>query len=155
MQIVHHRNPGRLPESNGRAERGVASRRIYTRKLAETGSYIALPEHHRLATEDRVRLSDLKGEFFVSWDRQQAPGLDRQVEAYCKRYGRFRPKFHCPVAKDQTILRVGRQRKMRFLSCLPSPAIILRPGPSFYPWRTRRWLGSFWSCGGEAEQVVL
>jgi len=38
-------------------------------------SYIALPEHHRLATQDRVRLSDLKGEFFVSSDSQQVPGL--------------------------------------------------------------------------------
>ncbi len=67
---------------------------FYTRKLAEMGSYIALPEHHRLATQDRVRLSDLKGEFFVSSDSQQVPGLDRQVEAYCKKYGKFRPKFH-------------------------------------------------------------
>src|SRR5258705_1033273 len=58
------------------------------------GSYIVLKEHHRLATQDRVRLSDLKGEFFVSSDSQQVPGLDRQVEAYCKKYGKFRPKFH-------------------------------------------------------------
>jgi DNA-binding transcriptional LysR family regulator len=67
---------------------------FYTRKLAETRSCVALPEHHRLATRDRVRLSDLKGEFFVSSDSQQVPGLDRQVEAYCKKYGKFRPKFH-------------------------------------------------------------
>ncbi len=70
---------------------------FYTRKLAEMSSYIALPEQHRLATQDRVRLSDLKGEFFVSWDSQQAPGLDRRVEAYCKKYGKFRPKFHGPA----------------------------------------------------------
>jgi DNA-binding transcriptional LysR family regulator len=44
-----------------------------------------------------VRLSDLKGEFFVSLDSQQVPGLDRRVEAYCKKYGKFRPKFHGPV----------------------------------------------------------
>ena len=66
---------------------------FYTRKLAEMSSYIALPEQHRLATQDRVRLSDLKGEFFVSGDSQQVPGQDRQVEAYCKKYGKFRPKF--------------------------------------------------------------
>ena len=66
---------------------------FYTRKLAETHSCIALPEHHRLATQEWVRLSDLKGEFFVSADSQQVPGLDRQVEAYCKKYGKFRPKF--------------------------------------------------------------
>jgi DNA-binding transcriptional LysR family regulator len=70
---------------------------FYTRKLAEMGSYIALPEQHRLATQDRVRLSDLKGEFFVGWDSQHAPGGDRRLEAYCKKYGKFRPKFHGSV----------------------------------------------------------
>jgi DNA-binding transcriptional LysR family regulator len=67
---------------------------FYTRKLDEMGSYIALPEQHRLATQDRVQLSDLKGEFFVGWDSQELPGMDRRVEAYCKKYGKFRPKFH-------------------------------------------------------------
>src|SRR3981081_2206466 len=52
---------------------------FYTRKLAEMRSYIALPEQHRLATLDRVRLSDLKGEFFVRWHSEQAPGVGRQV----------------------------------------------------------------------------
>ncbi len=70
---------------------------FYTRKLTEMRSYIALPERHRLAAQDRVRLSDLKGEFFVSWGSQQSPGLERQVEAYCKKYGKFRPKFHGPA----------------------------------------------------------
>jgi len=70
---------------------------FYTRKLAEIGSYIALPEQHRLATQHRVRLSDLKGEFFISIDSQLAPGYDRRVEAHCKKYGKFRPKFYGPV----------------------------------------------------------
>jgi DNA-binding transcriptional LysR family regulator len=70
---------------------------FYTRTLVEVGSYIALPEQHRLATQDRVRLSDLKGEFFVSGDAQEVPGMDRRVEAYCKKYGKFRPKFHGTV----------------------------------------------------------
>src|ERR1700747_2142566 len=60
---------------------------FYTRELAETGSYIALPEEHRLGSRDRVRLSDLKGEFFLSWDSQQVPGFNRRVEAYCKKFG--------------------------------------------------------------------
>jgi DNA-binding transcriptional LysR family regulator len=67
---------------------------FYTRTLAETGSYIALPDQHRLATRDRVRLSELKGEFFVGGDPQEVPGLDRRVVAYCKKYGKFRPRFH-------------------------------------------------------------
>jgi DNA-binding transcriptional LysR family regulator len=70
---------------------------FYTRKLAEVGSCIAISEQHRLATRDRVRLSDLKGEFFLSWDSQQVPGWDRRVEEYCKKYGKFRPKFHGPA----------------------------------------------------------
>ncbi len=41
-----------------------------------------------------MRLSDLNGEFFVSEDSQQVPGMDRHLEAYCKKYGKFRPKFH-------------------------------------------------------------
>ena len=53
---------------------------FYTRKPTETGSYIALPERHRLATRDRVRLSDLKGELFVSGDSLQHPGGDRRVD---------------------------------------------------------------------------
>jgi len=75
----------------------LLAREFYTRKLAEMGSYIALPERHRLAAQSQVRLSDCKGEFFISIDPQQAPGLDRQVEAYCKKYGRFRPKFYSPA----------------------------------------------------------
>jgi DNA-binding transcriptional LysR family regulator len=44
-----------------------------------------------------VRLSDLKGEFFVSGDSQQLPGRDRRVEEYCKKYGKFCPKFLGPA----------------------------------------------------------
>jgi DNA-binding transcriptional LysR family regulator len=62
---------------------------FYTRKLAEVGSCIALPEQHRLATQDRVRLSDLNGEFFLSLGSQVSPGWDRRVEEYCKKYGKF------------------------------------------------------------------
>jgi DNA-binding transcriptional LysR family regulator len=83
---------------------------FYTRKLADVGSYIALPEHHRLATQDRVRLSDLRGEFFVSGDAQHLPGMDRRVEAYCK-IREVSPEIPRPGAKPYTLLRVDRQRK--------------------------------------------
>ena len=66
---------------------------FYMRELAEVGTYVVLPEQHRVASRDGVRLSDLQGEFFISGDSQKVPGLDRQVEAYCKKYGKFRPKF--------------------------------------------------------------
>ena len=54
---------------------------FYTRTLTEVGTCIALPERHRLSTQVRVRLSDLKAEFFLAWDSQQVPGLNRQIEA--------------------------------------------------------------------------
>jgi DNA-binding transcriptional LysR family regulator len=105
---------------------------FYTRKLAETGSYIALLEHHRLATQDRVRLSDLKGEFFVSWDPQQVPGLDRRVEAYCKKYGKFRPKFHCPVQRiKQAFELVANENAVLILPTFAShhspPGVVILP----------------------------
>jgi DNA-binding transcriptional LysR family regulator len=72
----------------------LLGREFYTRKLAEMGSCVALSEQHRLATRDQVRLSDLKGEFFLGWGAEQVPGWERQVEEYCKKFGKFRPKFH-------------------------------------------------------------
>jgi DNA-binding transcriptional LysR family regulator len=30
----------------------------------------------------------------LAWDSQQVPGLKRQIEGYCKKYGKFRPRFH-------------------------------------------------------------
>jgi DNA-binding transcriptional LysR family regulator len=75
-------------------DRGELASEFYTRKLVETRCCIALSEQHPLAIRDRVRLSNLKGEFFASWDSQQVPGWERQVEGYCKSYGKFRPKFH-------------------------------------------------------------
>jgi len=84
---------------------------FYTGTLAEVGSYIALPERHRLATRDRVRLSDLKGEFFVSGDSQQLPGRDRRVEAYCKKVREVSPEISRPGANPCPRLRVNRQRK--------------------------------------------
>ena len=110
---------------------------FYTRKLAETGSYIALPEHHRLATQDRVRLSNLKGEFFVSWDLNKRPAwigrsrrIVRSTEGFARNFTARCKGLNKPSSWSPT--------KMQFLSCLPSPAIILRPASPFYPWRTRR-----------------
>lgn len=72
----------------------LLGREFYTRTLAEMGSSVALSEQHRLATRDQVRLSDLKGEFFLGWGAEQVPGWQRQIEEYCKKFGKFRPNFH-------------------------------------------------------------
>ena len=115
---------------------------FYTRKLAEMGSCIALPEHHRLATLDRVRLSDLNGEFFVSEDSQQVPGMDRRLKGYCKKYGKFRPKFHGSaktladgfelVANENVVLVLP-----AFVSHLSPPGVTKGPGGGRGPHRQR------------------
>src|SRR5260221_12675532 len=69
---------------------------FYTRKLAEMSSCIALPEQHRLATQDRVPLSDLQGEFFVSWDSQQVPGMDRRGAGGCNKTREVGPQNFRP-----------------------------------------------------------
>jgi DNA-binding transcriptional LysR family regulator len=105
---------------------------FYTRKLAEMSSYIALPEHHRLATQDRIQLSDLKGELFVSGDSQQMPGHDRLVEAYCKKYGKFRPKFHGPAQSFAHAFElVANENAVSILSAFAShhspPGVVILP----------------------------
>jgi hypothetical protein len=92
---------------------------------------------HRLATQDRVRLSDLNGEFFLSLDAQVSPGWDRRVEEYCKKYGKFRPKFH---GSAQTLAHafefVANENTVLLLAA--SASHLSPPASSFYPWRTRR-----------------
>src|SRR5260370_41507363 len=53
---------------------GELAGEFYMRKLAETGSCIALSEQHRRATPHRIRLSDLQDEVFVGWASSQLPG---------------------------------------------------------------------------------
>jgi DNA-binding transcriptional LysR family regulator len=82
----------------------LLAREFYTRTLAETGSYIAVSEHHPLATQDRVRLSDLKSEFFVNWDSQQLPrprtGGSRRIakntESFARNFTARREALHTP-----------------------------------------------------------
>jgi len=73
---------------------------FYVRKLAEIPSIVALPEQHALADLKTVRLAQLKNEVFVSCSEQQGPGLNRRVLAYCRKYGKFRPKT---VGPSQTL----------------------------------------------------
>src|SRR6202453_5432119 len=56
----------------------LLSRDFDTRKLATVRSVVALPVSHRLATERKVSLSQLKGETFVRGPEEVVPGYTRR-----------------------------------------------------------------------------
>jgi DNA-binding transcriptional LysR family regulator len=71
----------------------VLSRDFYTHKLATVPSLVALPVDHPLASQKRVPISELKGESFVSAPDSIAPGYNQKVTQFCRRFGKFRPRF--------------------------------------------------------------
>lgn len=73
-------------------EGGIASREFYTRRLATLPVVAILPADHRLAGRRRIRLSELRGERFVSAPEADVPGRDRWIIQLCRKAG-FRPNF--------------------------------------------------------------
>lgn len=71
----------------------LLSRDFYTHKLATVTSLVALPVDHPLASQKRVSISELKGESFVSAPDSVAPGYNQKVIQFCRRFGKFRPRF--------------------------------------------------------------
>lgn len=71
----------------------LLSRDFYTRRLASVPGIVALPEQHPLAAKKQLRLAQLKDETFVSGSDQQVPGITRRIAAYCRKFGKFRPRF--------------------------------------------------------------
>src|ERR1700683_3213607 len=71
----------------------LLSRDFYARKLTTVRSLVALPVSHRLATERRVSLSQLKGETFVRGSDAVVPGYTQRVNQLCRKYGGFRPRL--------------------------------------------------------------
>ena len=75
----------------------VLAREFYVRRLAETGSYIGLPESHPLAGLPQVHLAKFKDETFVTGNDEHMPGVHARMVNYCRKFGRFRAKFAPPV----------------------------------------------------------
>jgi DNA-binding transcriptional LysR family regulator len=71
----------------------LLSRDFYTHKLATVPSLVALPVDHRLVSQKQVSISELKGESFVSAPDSVAPGYNQRVIQFCRRFGKFRPRF--------------------------------------------------------------
>jgi DNA-binding transcriptional LysR family regulator len=71
----------------------LLSRDFYTHKLATVPSLVALPVDHPLASQSRVSIFELKDESFISAPDNIAPGYDQKVIQFCRRFGKFRPRF--------------------------------------------------------------
>lgn len=66
---------------------------FYTHKLATVPSLVALPVDHPLAAQKQISISELKDESFVSAPDSIAPGYNQRIIRFCRRFGKFRPRF--------------------------------------------------------------
>jgi DNA-binding transcriptional LysR family regulator len=103
--------PGELIGALRRAEIDLAltylgmdllSRDFYTRKIDNVPSVAVLPLHHRLASEKEISISQLKHERFLRVAQTCAPGYNQRVGQFCRRFGKFQPRF-APVRAFESI----------------------------------------------------
>jgi len=71
----------------------LLSRDFYTHKLATVSSLVALPVDHPLASRKQISISELRDESFVNAPDSIAPGYNQKVIQFCRRFGKFRPRF--------------------------------------------------------------
>ena len=80
----------------------LLSRDFYTRKIDNVQSVAVLPIHHRLASQKQIPISQLKHEHFLRVAEACAPGYNQRVSQFCRRFGKFRPRF-APVRAFESI----------------------------------------------------
>ncbi|HET6887336.1 MAG TPA: LysR substrate-binding domain-containing protein [Candidatus Udaeobacter sp.] len=80
----------------------LLSRDFYTRKIDDVPSVAVLPIHHRLASQKQIPISQLKHECFLQVADTCAPGYNQRVGQFCRRFGKFRPRF-APVRAFESI----------------------------------------------------
>jgi len=80
----------------------LLSRDFYTRKIDNVPSVAVLPIHHRLASKRQIPISQLKHERFLQVAETCAPGYNQRVSQFCRRFGKFRPRF-APVRAFESI----------------------------------------------------
>jgi len=71
----------------------LLGRDFYTRQLAVTESFVALPAGHPLALRKRAKIAELKNETFVTGTEERVPGYRRRLAQICRNCGKFRPKL--------------------------------------------------------------
>ena len=80
----------------------LLSRDFYTRKIDKVQSVAVLPIHHRLASQEQIPISQLRQERFLQVAETCAPGYNQRVSRFCRRFGKFRPRF-APVRAFESI----------------------------------------------------
>jgi DNA-binding transcriptional LysR family regulator len=71
----------------------LLGRDFYTRQLAVTESFVALPAGHPLALRKQAKIAELKNETFVTGTEERVPGYRRRLAQICRNCGKFRPKL--------------------------------------------------------------
>jgi DNA-binding transcriptional LysR family regulator len=80
----------------------LPSRDFYTRKVATVPSVAVLPINHRLASQKQAPISQLKREHFLQVADTCAPGYNQKISQFCRRFGKFRPRF-APVRSFESL----------------------------------------------------
>ena len=80
----------------------LLSRDFYTRKIDNVQSVAVLPIHHRLASQEQIPISQLRQERFLQVAETCALGYNQRVSRFCRRFGKFRPRF-APVRAFESI----------------------------------------------------
>jgi len=80
----------------------LLSRDFYTRKIDDVLSVVVLPIDHQLASQKQIPISQLKDERFLQVAETCAPGYNQRVGQFCRRFGKFRPRF-APVRAFESI----------------------------------------------------
>jgi DNA-binding transcriptional LysR family regulator len=107
------------------------AREFYVKRIVALPVVAAFPAQHRLATQEVVHLSDLRGEQFVGAKDEDLPGYNQWIIQLCRR-ARFRPKFvenadgvthalSLLVAENAVALLPG------FAHKIPAPGVTCRP----------------------------
>ena len=74
----------------------LVEREFFVRKLATVPAVVLVPDNHRLATEPRTSLRDLKNETFIPIPDHDAPAYLPWLKTLCRKAG-FRPKLTEPA----------------------------------------------------------
>jgi DNA-binding transcriptional LysR family regulator len=80
----------------------LLSRDFYTRKVATVPSVAVLPINHRLASQKQAPISQLKRLHFLQVADTCAPGYNQKISQFCRRFGKFRPRF-APVRSFESL----------------------------------------------------
>lgn len=135
--------PGEIIRALRRAEIDLAlsylgmdllSRDFYTRKIDDVGSVAVLPIDHRFASQKQILISQLKEERFLQVAESCAPGYNQRVSQFCRRFGKFRPRF-APVkafeSMAESLAILGNEDavllKPSFVRYLEAPNIVIVP----------------------------